>query len=102
MKQFEDMIGKRLPYGIPEGFHEELQQRILATSTITPKATPLGRRIALWCGGTVVAAAIAIAIMVNTAEPTSPFDAMLAEMTDEQCNSLVASYNNDIFLTIME
>lgn len=102
MKGFEDKIGKRLPYGVPEGFHEELRERILATSAITPKATPLGKRIALWGGGAVVAAAIAIAVMVDTAEPTSPFDAMLAEMTDEQCNALVASYNNDIFLTIME
>ena len=101
-EQFEDKIGKRLPYGVPEGFHEELRERILATSTITPKATPLGKRIALWGGGAVVAAAIAIAVMVDTAEPTSPFDAMLAEMTDEQCNALVASYNNDIFLTTME
>lgn len=102
MKGFEDKIGKRLPYGVPEGFHEELRERILATSAITPKATPLGKRIALWGGGAVIAAAVAIAVFVVVSEPASPFDAMLAEMTDEQCNALVASYNNDIFLSTME
>ena len=98
-----EKIGKRLPYGVPEGFHEELRERILATSAATtPKATPLGRRIALWGGGAVIAAAVAIAVLVVVSEPVSPFDKMLAEMTDEQCNALVASYNNDIFLSTME
>ena len=102
MKGFEDKIGKRLPYGVPEGFNDELRERILGTSTITPKATPLGKRIALWGGGAVIAVAVAIAVFVVVSEPASPFDAMLAEMTDEQCDALVASYNNDIFLSTME
>lgn len=109
MKHFEEIekIGKRTPYGVPEGFHEELKQRIMAT--VQPQRTrrvghKRALRLALWGGGLVAAAAVALALTVATSEPTpaEAFDRMLAQLTDEQCNSLVASYNSDIFLLTLD
>ena len=101
-----EKIGKRTPYGVPKGFHEEFRQRLLATPAET---TPHVRtqRIALWGGGAVIAAAaIALAIVVGTTEKSHPasssFEALLAELSDDQCNALVESYNDDIFLATME
>ena len=65
-----------------------------------------GRKVALWSGGAiaVAAAATALALVVGTPKPTAAeaFDQMLAQLTDEQCNALVASYSNDIFLWSIE
>ena len=100
-----EKIGKRTPYGVPKGFHEEFRQRLLATPA---EATPHihTQRIALLGGGAVLAAAaIALAIVVGTTEeshPASSFEALLAELSDDQCNALVESYNDDIFLATME
>lgn len=112
MKQTEilERIGKQLPYTTPEGSHEGLQQRILAAtiSQRTAHSTTRTRRrkVALWSSGAVAvaAAAIALALVVGTPKPTAAeaFDQMLAQLTDEQCNALVASYSNDVFLWSIE
>ena len=112
MKQTDmlEKISKQLPYTTPEGSHEGLQQRILA-ATIGQRTAPTaprtrGRKVALWSGGAVAvaAAATALALVVGTPKPTAAeaFDQMLAQLTDEQCNALVASYSNDIFLWSIE
>lgn len=105
MKNFEEIekIGKRTPYTVPSDFHEKLQQRILATSTkVTPLAHPRLRRVALWGGGVAVAIAVAVALIADEPKPLYDFEAMLNELSDEQCNALIESYNNDIFLATME
>ena len=96
-----EKIGKRTPYTVPEDFHKELQNRILTTaSKVTPLAHSRIRRVALWGGG--VAVAVAIGVILGSPKPLSDFEAMLAELSDEQCNALIESYNNDIFLATME
>ncbi len=105
MKQIADMekIGKRTPYTVPEGFHEEFRGRLLATSAkVTPLTPSRIRRVALWGGGVAVAVAVAIGVILGSPKPLSDFEAMLAELSDEQCNALIESYNNDIFLATME
>ncbi|MBR2424762.1 MAG: hypothetical protein IKD05_08415 [Tidjanibacter sp.] len=112
MKQTEilERIGKQLPYTTPEGSHKELQQRILAATigqrTAHSTTRTRGRKVALWGSGAVAvaAAAIALALVVGTPKPTAAeaFDQMLAQLTDEQCNALVASYSNDVFLWSIE
>ena len=98
-----EKIGKRTPYTVPEDFHKELQNRILTTaSKVTPLAHSRIRRVALWGGGVAVAVAVTLAVIISTNEPIGDFDLMLAELSDEQCNALVESYNNDIFLATME
>ena len=58
--------------------------------------------MALWAAA--VAASIAIAVVAILPAHTSEvsFDQMLAQLTDEQCNSLVASYTHDVFLADFE
>lgn len=106
MKEFKeiDNIGKRLPYTTPEGFFEGQQTDIMARIANHPRKgrTLRGSTVALWAA--TVAASIAIAVVATLPDRTSEnsFDQMLAQLTDEQCNSLVASYTNDVFLADFE
>lgn len=109
MKRFEEIesIGKRTPYTVPEGFHGELRQRILAATATPHTTTPLARRtrhITLWSGGVAIAVAVVVAVVVGLSkpDPVITFDQILSQLSDEQCNALVDSYNNDIFLSTME
>ena len=106
MKEFKeiDNIGKRLPYTTPEGFFEGQQAEIMARIANRPRKghTLRGGTVALWAAA--VAASIAIAVVAILPAHTSEvsFDQMLAQLTDEQCNSLVASYTHDVFLADFE
>ncbi|MBP3382491.1 MAG: hypothetical protein J6K78_01095 [Tidjanibacter sp.] len=105
MKEFKeiDNIGKRLPYTTPEGFFEGQRATIMArVADRTHKSHTLRRgTVALWAAA--VAASVVIAAVVATIPDRTPsFDQMLAQLTDEQCNSLVASYTHDVFLADFE
>lgn len=106
MKEFKeiDNIGKRLPYTTPEGFFEGQRATIMArVADRTHKSHTLRRgTVALWAAA--VAASVVIAIVATLPARTSEnsFDQMLAQLTDEQCNSLVASYTHDVFLADFE
>lgn len=105
MKEFKeiDNIGKRLPYTTPEGFFEGQRATIMARiADRTHKSHTLRRgTVALWAAA--VAASVVIAAIVATIPDRTPsFDQMLAQLTDEQCNSLVASYTHDVFLADFE
>lgn len=105
MKEFKeiDNIGKRLPYTTPEGFFEGQRATIMArVADRTHKSHTLRRgTVALWAAA--VAASVVIAAVVATIPDRTPsFDQMLAQLTDEQCNSLVASYTHDLFLADFE
>ena len=105
MKEFKeiDNIGKRLPYTTPEGFFEGQRATIVArVADRTHKSHTLRRgTVVLWAAA--VAASVVIAAVVATIPDRTPsFDQMLAQLTDEQCNSLVASYTHDVFLADFE
>lgn len=106
MKEFKeiDNIGKRLPYTTPEGFFEEQQATIMARiADRTPKAdTHRVRTLALWSVAIAASVAIALVAILPANTPKNDFDKMLAQLTDEQCNSLVASYTHDLFLADFE
>ena len=106
MKEFKeiDNIGKRLPYTTPEGLFEGQQADIMARIANRPHEgrTLRGSTVALWAAA--VAASVVVAIVATLPARTSEnsFDQMLAQLTDEQCNSLVATYTNDVFLADFE
>ncbi len=105
MKEFKeiDNIGKRLPYTTPEGFFEGQRATIMARVADRTHKSRARRPhiVALWAAA--VAASVVIAAVVATIPDRTPsFDQMLVQLTDEQCNLLVASYNHDIFLDNFE
>ena len=105
MKQQNSLeaVGKRLPYEMPNGAHEELRGRILSATQRAEHHRRMARKVALWSSG-VAAAVVAIVLVAGALLPKSEesFDQMLAQLSDEECNALVASYSNDIFFALME
>lgn len=105
MKQQDSLeaVGKRLPYEVPNGAHEELRGRILSATQRAEHHRRTARKVALWSSGIAVAV-VAIVLVAGTLQPKSEesFDQMLAQLSDEECNALVASYSNDIFFAFME
>lgn len=105
MKQQDSLeaVGKRLPYEVPNGAHEELRGRILSATQRAEHHRRMARKVALWSSGIAVAV-VAIVLVAGTLQPKSEesFDQMLAQLSDEECNALVASYSNDIFFALME
>lgn len=61
------------------------------------------RKVAVW-SGSAVAAVVALVLVAGGLQPKpeESFDQMLARLSDEECNALVASYSNDIFFALME
>ena len=104
MKQQDSLeaVGKRLPYEVPNGAHEELRGRILSATQRAEHHRRMARKVALWSSG--VAAVVAIVLVAGALQPKpeESFDQMLAQLSDEECNALVASYSNDIFFALME
>ena len=105
MKQQNSLeaVGKRLPYEVPNGAHEELRGRILSATQRAEHHRRMARKGALWRSS--VAAAVGAIVLVAGAllpKPEESFDQMLAQLSDEECNALVASYSNDIFFALME
>ena len=105
MKQQDSLeaVGKRLPYEVPNGAHEELRGRILSATQRAEHHRRMARKVALW-SSSVAAAVVAIVLVAGTLQPKSEesFDQMLAQLSDEECNALVASYSNDVFFAFME
>lgn len=105
MKQQDSLgaVGKRLPYEVPNGAHEELRGRILSATQRAEHHRRMARKVALW-SGSVTAAVVAIVLVAGALQPKpeESFDQMLAQLSDEECNALVASYSNDIFFALME
>lgn len=104
MKQQDSLeaVGKRLPYEVPNGAHEELRGRILSATQRAEHHRRMARKVALWSSG--VAAVVAIVLVAGALQPKpeESFDQMLAQLSDEECNALVASYSNDVFFAFME
>lgn len=104
MKQQDSLeaVGKRLPYEVPNGAHEELRGRILSATQRAEHHHRMARKVALWSSG--VAAVVAIVLVAGALQPKpeESFDQMLAQLSDEECNALVASYSNDVFFALME
>ena len=105
MKQQDSLeaVGKRLPYEVPNGAHEELRGRILSATQRAEHHRRMARKVALWSSS--VAAAVVAIVLVAAAllpKPEESFDQMLAQLSDEECNALVASYSNDVFFAFME
>ena len=105
MKQRDvlEIIGKRMPFEVPEGAPEELRGRILAATQRAEHHRRVVRRVVWWSSG-VAAAVVAMVLVAGEmqSETKESFDQMLAQLSDEECNALVASYNNDVFFALME
>ena len=105
MKQQDSLgaVGKRLPYEVPNGAHEELRGRILSATQRAEHHRWIARKVALW-SSSVAAAVVAIVLVAGALQPKpeESFDQMLAQLSDEECNALVASYSNDVFFALME
>lgn len=104
MKQQDSLeaVGKRLPYEVPNGAHEELRGRILSATQRAEHHRRMARKVALWSSGVAAVVAIVLAAGALQPKPEESFDQMLAQLSDEECNALVASYSNDIFFALME
>ena len=104
MKQQDSLeaVGKRLPYEVPNGAHEELRGRILSATQRAEHHRRMARKVALWSSGVAAGVAIVLAAGALQPKPEESFDQMLAQLSDEECNALVASYSNDIFFALME
>ena len=104
MKQQDSLeaVGKRLPYEVPNGAHEELRGRILSATQRAEHHRRMARKVALWSSS--VAAVVTIVLVAGALQPKpeESFDQMLAQLSDEECNALVASYSNDVFFAFME
>lgn len=104
MKQQDSLeaVGKRLPYEVPNGAHGELRGRILSATQRAEHHRRMARKVALWSSS--VAAVVAIVLVAGALQPKpeESFDQMLAQLSDEECNALVASYSNDVFFAFME
>ena len=97
-------IGKRLPYEVPEGFFDTMHGRILAQTA--RKSRPF--LAVRW-----IAAAAVVAIVASTAffvlrhtnqtgistEKTALAESAEQYFTDEEIESWVAFYDDDMFLT---
>ena len=104
MKQQDSLeaVGKRLPYEVPNGAHEELRGRILSATQRAEHHRRMARKVALWSSGVAAVVAIVLVAGALLPKPEESFDQMLAQLSDEECNALVASYSNDIFFALME
>lgn len=104
MKQQDSLeaVGKRLPYGVPNGAHEELRGRILSATQRAEHHRRMARKVALWSSSVAAVVAIVLVAGALLPKPEESFDQMLAQLSDEECNALVASYSNDVFFAFME
>ena len=104
MKQQDSLeaVGKRLPYEVPNGAHEELRGRILSATQRAEHHRRMARKVALWSSSVAAVVAIVLMAVALQPKPEESFDQMLAQLSDEECNALVASYSNDVFFAFME
>lgn len=94
MDNFE-IIGKKMPYTVPEGFFEQSGLTILAA------ARAKRRKKILWGSGavlTAIAASLVAAVVLLHPVKETIYDEYLASLSNEEISSWVAFYENDIFL----
>ncbi len=115
-KDFDfDDIGKRTPYTVPDGFFNNVQQKVMARAGVKQRRTPSARLAVVAVMG--MAALLAGLLFVpsfyraEVGNPTSAdvlavesgnsaeqADGWIRELSDEELEELVSFSENDIFL----
>ena len=99
--------GKRLPYTVPEGFFEEIEDQMrkeVIKATTQRCLSRKRRRIHIATASIAVAAAILVALYLNrtgSASPASGFadvEQAFNRLSNEDRAYLVEVYQNDIFI----
>lgn len=107
-KNFDfDKIGKRMPYTVPEGFFDEMEQNIMRQAGIKQAETPRRKRPlmrVIITAVTSVAAAVALFVVFNTgmknenAVQFNDVEQAFAQLSAEDQAYMLQVYQDDIFL----
>ena len=115
-KQFDfNQVGKRMPYGVPDGFFDRLQDNVMdeikssqPATTIKPKVKTRKAWILRFAPLTAVAAAALVAILLiphGAHKKASPQEGSYAQveqafnnLSDADRSYLVSAYQDDLFL----
>lgn len=101
-----DKIGKRMPYSVPSGTFEEIEQNVTSALSRRKKRKNMVHLLR-WGAGLAVAASIALLIVVRPTAPvpSSNSDDMLtridladANLSEADWEYLLEIYNDDIFI----
>ena len=84
MKNDLENIGKTMPYTVPDGFFETMEERLMQEVTATKKK-PRQRNVALWTG-IAIAASLALLLVLRQGLPHS--DSVLFEQMEVAFNQL--------------
>ena len=103
MKQFDfEQVGKRMPYSVPDGFFDKLEENVMEGLSPNPRPTPLSR----WRGTGMrlllaIAAAIALFFVVQpmfTKSSTGDFESVelaFNNLSTEDQDFLLQVYEED-------
>ena len=115
-KQFDfNQVNKRMPYGVPDGFFDRLQDNVMReiktsqpATTIKPKAKTRKAWLVRLAPLTAVAAAALIALLLipyGTPKKATPQEGSYAKveqafdnLSDADRSYLVSTYQDDLFL----
>lgn len=94
-------VGKRMPYKIPDGLFDEMEDRIL----LEVKQTTRRKRWRQWLKrATAIAAAVGLIVLLNPQVWNKPKGSMddveeaFFQLNEEDQQFLLATYQNDYFL----
>lgn len=108
-KQFDfDNVGKRMPYNVPDGFFDEMTQKLMAQAAQTKQPILHKRPVRLLLISLAAAACLALALAFHfggdfesgTNEPGMSSEQAYNRMTEEDQEALVRTYENDVFLSV--
>lgn len=100
-------IGRRMPYKVPDGFFEEMEQNILRqTSEVEAKKQPRRRNVLriVFSAAVSVAAAVMFFAVFNHQSETQPavqysdVEQAFAQLSEEDQDYMLQVYQDDVFM----
>lgn len=107
-KNFDfDSVGKRMPYTVPEGFFDRLEEDIL--QEVQPAAVPAApkaghRKLRLWLQSAAAAAAIALVwlggarLLHPSAERLPDVEQVFADLSTDDQDYMLSVFQDDVFM----
>lgn len=97
-------VGKRMPYTVPEGFFDKLEENVWNEVKDDGKERKNGRLRLFMRGAMAVAAAVALLFVINMGvskpEPVTvnDIDQAFSQLTTDDQTYLLDIYQNDVFI----